>query len=453
MPSHSSSPAAARRLPASVLAGYALPGAGVSFMENLIQFYLLKFAADVLLLSPAWTGALLGIARVWDAGSEPLVGYWSDRTRTRLGRRRPWLLGAALPLALSFAALWSPPAALSSEALTFWMLCALVLFVGAQSAFQVPHLALGAELTHDERERNRVFAVRLALSLSGVFLAALTLGGLERASDPRGAAVRVAAAAGVATAALCALAVWRVREPREHAARAMASPWAAFGGVLRNPHARCLLAVVFLEAIGFATMTTSMAFATQYLFQREGATSLFLASALVAMLASVPVWMRLARRWGRLRLWQASLVGRALAFGSLLVLPATAWQVVVVSIVVIGALFGCGSIFGPAVKADVIDDDARRSGERREGTFFASWNLAQKGAEAAAIALAGVVLELSRFTPNAVQDAGALLGIRALFAGFPCCFYALAALLLGVLRLTPAAQPACAAARDSTQRR
>ena len=63
------------------------------------------------------------------------------------------------------------------------------------------------------------------------------------------------------------------------------------------------------------------------------------------------------------------------------------------------------------------------------------------------------MLELSRFTPNAVQDAGALLGILALFAGFPCCFYALAALLLGVVRLTPAPPPAGAAARDSTQRR
>ena len=150
--------------------------------------------------------------------------------------------------------------------------------------------------------------------------------------------------------------------------------------------------------------------------------------------------MRLARRWGRLRLWQASLALRAVAFGSLLVLPATAWQVVAVNIVAIGALFGCGSIFGPAVKADVIDEDARRTGERREGTFFASWNLAQKGAEAAAIALSGAVLELSRFQPNAVQEAGALLGIRALFAGFPCLFYALAALLLARLSL-PARDP------------
>jgi GPH family glycoside/pentoside/hexuronide:cation symporter len=422
--------AAPPRLSTSQLVAYAVPGAGVSFMESLIQFYLLKFAADVLLVSPGLTGLLLGGARVWDALSDPLAGYASDRTRTRLGRRRPWILAAAPALAIGFLALWSPPASLSDTALAGWMGAALLLFVSAQTAFQVPHLALGAELTDDERDRNRVFAVRLAFSLSGYLLAALALGRLERAPDPARNASAIALGAGIATALLCGLAVWVLREPADSMRRSAASPYRAFGDVLRNPHARLLLSVLFLEAIGFATMTTSMAFATKYLFQREGQTSFLLAGALLAMLTSVPLWLRLARRYGRLRLWIASLIGRALAFGSMLVLPASAWQVVAMNVVVIGALFGCGAIFGPAVKADVIDDEARRSGERKEGTFFASWNLAQKSAEGAAIVLAGAVLEISRFEPNAVQQADALFGIRALFAALPCLFYAAAALLL-----------------------
>lgn len=412
------------------IVSYALPGAGVSFMESLIQFYLLKFAADVLLVAPGLTGLLLGGARLWDALSDPLAGYASDRTRTRLGRRRPWILAAAPALAIGFLALWSPPASLSDTALAVWMGAALLLFFSAQTAFQVPHLALGAELTDDARDRNRVFAVRLALSLGGYLLAAAALGHLEGAADPRRGARAIAVGAGIVTALLCLLAVWRLREPAGHVSRSVASPARAFGDVLRNRQARLLLAVVFLEAIGFATMTTSMAFATGYLFQLEGHTAWLLAGALLAMLASVPLWLRLARRFSRLQLWLASLVGRAIAFGSMLVLPASAWQVVAMNVVVIGALFGCGAIFGPAVKADVIDDEARRSGERKEGTFFASWNLAERGAEAAAIVLAGAVLEISRFEPNAVQQADALLGIRALFAGLPCLFYAAAALLL-----------------------
>jgi Na+/melibiose symporter-like transporter len=150
-------------------------------MENLIPFFLLKFAADVLLLAPGLMGLLLGLSRVWGAISDPLAGYASDRTRTRLGRRRPWILAAGLPLAIAFLALWSPPVSLSGAPLAGWMGAALLLFVTAQTAFHVPHLALGAELTRDEQQRNRVFGVRLALSLSGVFAAALLLGALERA--------------------------------------------------------------------------------------------------------------------------------------------------------------------------------------------------------------------------------------------------------------------------------
>lgn len=76
---------------------YSLPAAGVNFMENLIAMFLLKFAADVLLLAPALVASFFGVARVWDALSDPIVGYWSDRTRLRMGRRRPLDPGQRLP--------------------------------------------------------------------------------------------------------------------------------------------------------------------------------------------------------------------------------------------------------------------------------------------------------------------------------------------------------------------
>ena len=81
------------------IALYGLPAAGVAFMQNLIAMFLLKFTTDVLLLAPALVAFFFGLSRVWDAISDPLVGYWSDRTQTRLGRRRPWILASALPLA------------------------------------------------------------------------------------------------------------------------------------------------------------------------------------------------------------------------------------------------------------------------------------------------------------------------------------------------------------------
>lgn len=415
------------------IALYSLPAAGANFMDNLIGMFLLKFTTDVLLVAPALMATLFGLARVWDAVSDPVVGYWSDHTQSRLGRRRPWILASAVPLALAFLALWSPPE-LAPPLLAAWLCASILCFYTAQTAFAVPHMAWGAEFARSAHDRTRVFAGRLAVGLLGVFAAAFGMGVLERADDPRAAAFVLAAIAGLATIGGCVWAVSRLSERPEYQGRGGTSPYAAFGDVLRNPHARILLAVFFLEALGFASMTATMPFYIQYVTGREGETALFMGGALGSMLVSIPVWLALARRYGKRPVWLASLFGRACAFGAVLVLPPTNVEAMVINMVIIGSCFGCGSMIGPSVKADVIDDDERRTGQRKEGTFFASWNLAAKASGAAAVILSGVVLQLVAFEPNAAQQPLALTGIRVLFAAFPCLFYLLALGLL--LRLS-----------------
>ena len=94
------------RLPLGTIATYSLPAAATGFMGALISFYFLKFATDVLLLAPAVMGFWFGLSRLWDAVTDPVAGYWSDRTRLPLGRRRPWMLAGALPMAAVFLGLW-----------------------------------------------------------------------------------------------------------------------------------------------------------------------------------------------------------------------------------------------------------------------------------------------------------------------------------------------------------
>jgi GPH family glycoside/pentoside/hexuronide:cation symporter len=422
------------------IAVYSLPAAGSNFMENLIGMYLLKFTTDVLLLAPALVALFFGLGRVWDAVSDPIVGYWSDRTRHRLGRRRPWILASALPLGLAFVALWSPPD-LAPGALRAWVCAAVILFFTAQSALVVPHLAWGAELAGAGHDRTRVFAGRLAVGLGGVFLGALAMGALERSADPRATAFGVAVAAALGVAIACAVTVGRLSERPELQGRGARSPGAAFRDVLRNPHARRLLAVLFLEALGFASMTTTMPFYIQYVMAREGQAALFMGGALGAMLASIPVWLVLARRFGKLRVWLGSLYGRAACFGAVAAVPDAGLAVLVTNMLLIGALFGCGAMLAPAVQADVIDDDERRTGERKEGTYFASWNFAAKASAGAAVILSGAVLQAVAFEPNAVQAPLARSGILMLFGGFPCAFYLLAAALLARLSLYVGAAP------------
>ena len=160
------------RPPIGTLVAYAVPSAAFSFALFYVQFYFLKFATDVLLLAPAAVGALLGAGRIWDAVSDPLAGHWSDRTRSRLGRRRPWML-VGTPLVPAFLVmLWTPPAGLGEGALLVWCGVALFGFYTAYTIYSVPHQSLGAELVQGHHGRSSVFGAARAwmiVMLLGVF--------------------------------------------------------------------------------------------------------------------------------------------------------------------------------------------------------------------------------------------------------------------------------------------
>ena len=116
------------------------------------------------------------MARVWDAISDPLVGNLSDRTTLTLGRRKSWLLGSALPLLLFGVMAWVPPPGLEGPLLTAWISVAIIGFYTAYTAFEVPHVALGAEISLDPLERNKIYGAR---QLSRALAMLLSAGGVQ----------------------------------------------------------------------------------------------------------------------------------------------------------------------------------------------------------------------------------------------------------------------------------
>jgi len=423
------------RLRTSEIAIYALPMISVGFMVNLVSFYLLKFSTDVLLIAPGIIGLAFGLSRAWDAVSDPFAGYWSDRTRSRWGRRRPWLIGSALPLSLAFLGLWAPPGALGGTGLATWMCIFIFLFFTAQTAFVVPHISLGAELTPDHHDRTRVFAGRMILETTGVLLAAGGLFLLERGGDARATAAEIAVVAAVFGAVLVLSASARLRERPEHWGRGGHSATAAFRDVGRNPHARLLLAVFFLETMGFTTMITTMPYATEYVLEMRGMAAILISCALGMMFLTVPLWIALSRRIGKKNVWLCTMLLRSLAFGLMLASPPGARFPIFFGVVAIGAAFGAGGMIGPSIKADVIDWDEARTGERKEGTYFALWNFATKSGAAVAVAMAGLALQWAGFRANVEQTPEVASAIRTLFAGLPCLLYGIAAVLVLYYRL------------------
>jgi GPH family glycoside/pentoside/hexuronide:cation symporter len=418
---------------------YAAPALASSFLFTAVSLYLLKYSTDVLLLAPATVGLIFAVGRVWDALTDPVVGQWSDRTRSKHGRRRPWLVASALPVAVAYVAVWSPPSGLEGSALAAWMGGAILLFYTAITCFSVPYHALGAELSADHHDRSRIFGAKAFAEHVGIVLGAVSLLLMENAPAPRTAALGVALVGAVLLVVGILWATTGLREPAHHQGRGgTRSAHRAFADVARNRHARILVGVFFLEMLGYQTFVTLLPYVTEYVLETPGATAYYLFGAIATTLVTLPLWVPLSRRHGKVTVWRASLGLKTLVFAGIAAAGAGDWLWIAVLTCAFGLVTGAGAVLGPSLKADVVDSDEARTGERKEGTFFAAWGLAIKLSIAFAIGISGFGLSAFGFVPNVEQSPEALLGIRVMASVVPVACHVLALALLGRLDMNEA---------------
>jgi GPH family glycoside/pentoside/hexuronide:cation symporter len=428
--------AGAARLPRSVIAFYTLPTFGTGYMFLLIALYLMKFATDVLSIAPAAMGTIFGLARIWDAVTDPVAGYLSDRTQHAAGRRRPWMFASAFLLAGAFLMCFSPPASLAGPWLVGWMAVAVFGFYTATTVLLMPHLSLGAELTDDYHERSRLFGIRHVTWTLGSTLALVGMSLLIRAEQAgelasRAMAFRQALVAGGITTVLILLTVARLRERPDFRGRGSKHPYRAARDIWANPHSRLLLIVTLIENLGAATIGILTLYISEYVVGTPQLAPLFILSYMVPSFASVPLWIPLSRRVGKKNLWMFSMLLTAFSFGGMFFLREGSVVLISVLAFTAGLAAGCGGTVSPSIQADVIDYDEYQTGERKEGAYYAAWNLVFKASSGLTLMLTGFVLELSGFVPRQEQTETVKLALRSLYALYPMvCFLIGAALFL-----------------------
>ncbi len=428
-----------------VVLAYGAPGVGAGYMYLLVNLYVMKFSTDVLLIAPAVMGLIFSVSRVWDAISDPLVGYLSDRTRSRYGRRRTWIVGSIVPIAAVFVMVFAPPEALGNAGRIAWMATAIIGFYSVMTVFLVPHLSLGAELSDDYHERSRLFGMRHAAFTIGSILALGSMQALINAEEVGEAAVREVTftlailASAVMTAALLG-SVPLLRERADFQGRVTEKPFQAFADVWRNVHARLLIVVTFIENVGSAAIGVLTLYVMQYVVGAPRWAPLVILSYMVPSAASVPLWLPLSRRFGKVRLWMFSMVLTGVSFGGMFVLPfLDTVEPRLVTIFVLaffaGLAAGAGGTIGPSVQGDVIDYDEHLTGERKEGSYFATWNFVYKSAMGVMLALTGFVLQATGFVPNQEQTMTVQVAMVSLYGLFPLVCYAVGAVLFSRFRL------------------
>jgi len=422
--------AAAARRSERVSLGLALVYGAPSFagaaMTIPIAIHMTKFYSDVVLAPLGLLGIAIAVARALDAISDPVVGFLSDRTRTRWGRRRPWLVLAAPLAGLFFWMLFTPPADLDGRSAALWCAVTFVLYSVFHTAYAIPHYALGPELTLDYHERSRLFGIREGFSILGTIVASVApLMLLAVYPDERRVFSEMALGFGVVLVVLFTLLGVVVRERRDFYEREPSPLVPGVRRALRNRPFRILLLTYVVASIPAAIPGTLMPYFNEYVIRPENPAKwlgIFLGTYFGAGFLCLPLWVMAARRFGKQPTWLASFAmgitgGAAMFFtgpgDEKTVLGLIAWA---------GSAFGAGLFLGPAIQADVIDYDELHTGKRREAQYAAFWSILPKFVLIPSAAIPIAFLGSIGYRPNVVQTPEVVLAIKVLFALTPALF-------------------------------
>jgi GPH family glycoside/pentoside/hexuronide:cation symporter len=369
-------------------------------------------------------GYILFSVGIFDALTDPAIGYLSDRTRSRFGRRRPFIAGGAILVAFAMFLLFNPPSA-STLAETIWFGFSIYLLFLFWTAVIVPYESLGPEITFDYHERTSLFGMRDGLLIAGTLAAAsspaLVQWLFNLPSDPTGEKAKffwIAAIYAPLLVGTCWWCVFAIRERRAVVKHQRQGLLHNLRQVTRNRPFVILLIAYTVSAIGNNLPATLILFYVEYVLQSQLA-DLFLMLYFVTGIIFLPGWILVSRRAGKKAAWLASMAVNTGAFIGVFFLGPGDEMLYGILVMLSGIGFGATLAIPSAIQADVIDYDELLTGERREGQYIGLWSISKKFAAAVGIGIGLAVLGMAGYAPNAEQPPAVLMTLRVLYALVP----------------------------------
>jgi len=435
-------PPASEKLPLWRKIGYGLGDIYGGGSLVVVSFYYLIFLTDVIRLSPALAGTVILISKVYDAITDPLEGVLSDRTRTRLGRRRPYLLAGIPLIFLSFFGLFYPTD-LAGEGARFAFVVATYLgFSTVVSLVMLNYNALQAEITLDYHERTSLSSIRIGFStLASIVAALVPMEIVKGFADVRQGYIVMGLVFGVLFAIPFIATVAAVRERREFQKPPQRLDLAAT--LLRPFRVRTFVLALLMYLFAFVAMdavSSIVVYFMKYYLGRGGEANYVAGTLLVFQVLSLPLYVALSRRTSkRFSFMVGGSTWISVMFVSFLITPTSPWLLVYIFAALIGLGTGGIVVMIYAIFPDIPDVDELQSGERREGIYGALISLSRKLSSAFAIfavanalGLAGYVRPVEQVIAGVKklvdqpQSAQFILVLRLIFAFLPVILVACA---------------------------
>ena len=410
---------------------YGVGDLGNALVNSAIQFFLMKFYTDAALILPSLAGNALLIGKIWDAINDPLFGWLTDKTKSRFGKRRVFMIFGAIPLGISIALLWFVPA--MDRIWTFvWIALTFMLFDTLWTLTNVPYYALTSELSDDYDERSSLTTYRMVMAVPAYLVgAALTPAIVGLFAIQRTGYAFIGIAYGVFCAVVLLISAAGIRERQGLVvSKPEASPFKSFGLAIKNKSFVWLCGTYFVVNISFAFIKILMAYYIEYQLLMKAQTSLVMGLMLICVTLALPFWQWVSRKIDKGPAYGLGMLVGGAAVILTFFLPHRSTALIYVIAVLAGFGFSAQWIFPWAMVADVADYDRVETGQQRSGVYYGIWGLATKISEALALAAVGWILTWFGYVPNVEQTPHALLGIRLFFGLIPAGFIFLALPLL-----------------------
>lgn len=410
---------ASEKLSSLAKLAYGVGDLGPAIVAAVNGFLLNTFLLDVAGLRPAAVGTIFLMVKIWDAVNDPIIGALTDRTKSRWGRRRPWLLFGAVPFGLALFLHWLVPPLGDAGKFWYYLVVAILLDAG-YTAVNVPYGALTPELTHDYDERTSLSSYRLSFSILGgvlaVFLHTLIAGafGNPFLGNAVGASI---------WAFVIIISNWITfaftRETHYTEERPKGPGFLQGLRIVFSNRAFVMVALIYLLSwLSMQFLQSNLLLYVKYWIGAEAQFGTLVLAVQVSAFLWLLFWTRVSRRVGKQNVYYAGMSAWIVVEVVLFFVQPGSVPLLFVLAILAGVGVSVGYLVPWSMLPDVIELDELETGQRREGVFYGFFVFLQKLGLSLGLAVSNYVLELSGYInqtpggPVPVQPGAVLIALR-----------------------------------------
>ena len=421
---------------------WGLGSLGVAILFNTQNVLLTRFMTDEMGIAAGTAGFLLLVTKLYDAITDPLMGFITDHTESRWGRRRPWIFIGGVGAACSFIYLFNAPTSIGP---ILGIFIGLIAYSTFYTMFNVPYLSMPAEMSNIPSERTtlmswRVRAIGLG-QLIGSALAPVMVFWLGGGLSGHGFMALILGVLAMISIALCAMGTAGARQTAPQEKQKLLT-WSAVQLIFENRPFLFLLLTKFLQLTATAVSLASTAYFFQHWLGKDfDVLGIYFAIGSVVIIMVQPFWIRMVKRYPKSEIYKVAAIGYALVSFSWYFTDADSGMIdIAIRGIVSGVSSGGLLLMGQAMLPDTIHYDYLRTGLRREGIFAGLYTTAEKISFAIGGAMAGLLLQFFGYRSSVsgvevTQSDETIFGIFILSAVIPALLMLLSCVSLNYYRL------------------